>query len=207
MLPEARVLHSLLGGDVHIRWQRFVHKSPKSHAQVAGGAVHGLRQSLSKRPQAEEVIIHGVGEVHEVVEIHRVVVYLTHLYFEVLGVILEIGKEILTLIMQGPGGPCCNAETTTLFHYWSKKHSSPGLRVMWSFWGLIWVTSCVAPAALLLRGRFSITCSLLAGDSRADGAQPATTRLAVRSQRDERATPWPKSCFHRKAVRQQKPSH
>lgn len=32
---------------------------------------------------------------------------------------------------------------------------------MWRLWGLIWVTSCVAPAAFLLSGRSSITCILL----------------------------------------------
>lgn len=90
LLPVARVLHSLFGRDVHVRWKRLVHKSPKAHAQVAGGTVHGLSKALSQRPQAEEVVIHGVGEVHEVVEIHRVILYLTHLHCEALGIIWEM---------------------------------------------------------------------------------------------------------------------
>lgn len=74
-----------------------------------------------------------------------------------------------------------------------KRHSLPGLRVICSLCGLICVTSCVAPAALLLRGRSSITCSLLIGDSREDVAQPAATRLLFRSHREDLANPWPKS--------------
>lgn len=76
---------------------------------------------------------------------------------------------------------------------WTERFFSPGLSVMWSLWGFICVTSCVAPAALLLRGLSSITCSLLLGDSMEDGAQPDATRLLLRSQRDELETPWPKS--------------
>lgn len=105
------------------------------------------------------------------------------------------------------------------FHDWFINHrvrsesASPGLRVMWSFCGLICVTSCVAPAALLLRGLSSITCSLLVGDSRDDGAQPAATRLLFRSQRDKLATPWPKSwqkrhnMLYRKVISFQQPPH
>lgn len=71
--------------------------------------------------------------------------------------------------------------------------SPPGLRLMCSLCGLIWVMSCVATVALLLRGLSSTTWSLLVGDSTADGAQPAATRLRFRSQRGELETPRPKS--------------
>lgn len=91
LLPVAGVLHSLFGGDVHVRRERLVHKSTEAHAEVAGGAVHGLGQAFAQCPQAEEVIIHGVGEIHEVVEIHRVVLYLTHLHCEALSIIWETG--------------------------------------------------------------------------------------------------------------------
>lgn len=53
LLPVAGVLHRLFGWDVHIRWEGFVDKSPKSHAEVARGAVHGLGQAFAQRPQAE----------------------------------------------------------------------------------------------------------------------------------------------------------
>lgn len=105
LLPVARVLHSLFGGDVHVRRERLVHKSPKAHAEVAGGAVHGLGQAFAQCPQAEEVIVHGVGEVHEVVEIHRVVLYLTHLHCEAFGIIwkTEISFLIVLLYVTGMG--------------------------------------------------------------------------------------------------------
>lgn len=93
LLPVAGVLHSRFGGGVHVRRERLVHKSPEAHAEVAGGAVHGLGQAFAQCPQAEEVIIHGIGEIHEVVEIHRVVLYLTHLYCEALSIIWVIGHR------------------------------------------------------------------------------------------------------------------
>lgn len=91
LLPVAGVLHGLFGGDVHVGRYRLVHKSSKAHAEVAGGAVHGLGQAFSQRPQAEEIVIHGVGEIHEVVEINRVVLHLTHLHCEALCIILGVG--------------------------------------------------------------------------------------------------------------------
>lgn len=92
LLPVAGVLHSLFGWDVHVRWERLVHKSPKAHAEVAGGAVHSLGQTFAQRPQAEEVVVHGVGEIHEVVEIHGVVFYLSHLHREALSIIWDEKK-------------------------------------------------------------------------------------------------------------------
>lgn len=86
-VPVAGVFHSLSGGDVHVRWERLVHKCAKAHAEVAGGAVHGLSQAFTQRSQAEEIIVHGVGEIHEIVEIHRIVLHLTHLDGEAFGVI------------------------------------------------------------------------------------------------------------------------
>lgn len=88
-LPVAGVPHSLFRGYVHIRREWLVHKGSKSHAEVAGGAIHGLCEAAAQRPQAEQVIVHGVGKVHEVVEIHRVVLYLTYLHREALSIVWE----------------------------------------------------------------------------------------------------------------------
>lgn len=192
LLPVAWVLHSCLRGNVHVRRQRLVHKSPEAHAKVAGCPVHGLSQTFAQCPQSKQVIVHGVGQVHEVVKIHRVVLHLTDLHCEALGIIWNVWDRVLLPFLQR----CCVSLVAFLFSQWlylREKYAWPGLRVMWSLWGLIWVTSCVAPAALLLKGWSSITCSLLLGDSRDDGAQPAATRLLFRSQRDELAKPWPKS--------------
>lgn len=87
LVPVAGVPHGFFGGNVHVRREGFVHKSSKAHAQVAGGAVHCLGQAFSQRPQAEQVVVHGEGEVHEVVEVHGVVLHLPHLHREARGVI------------------------------------------------------------------------------------------------------------------------
>lgn len=192
-VPVAGVFHSLFGGDVHVRWERLVHKCAKAHAEVAGGAVHGLSQAFTQRPQAEEVVIHGVGEIHEIVEIHRIVFHLTHLHREAFGIIWVVGCRDLKHHQQVTGSHFHTQhlyQTRTPTQGWA---SPPGLRLMCSLWGLIWVMSCVATVALLLRVLSSTTCSLLVGDSTADGAQPAATRLRFRSQRGELVTPRPKS--------------
>lgn len=86
-VPVTRVPDGLFGGGVHVRGDGLVHKGAKAHAQVAGGAVHGLGQALAQRPQAVEVVVHGVGEVHEVVEVHGVVLDLPHFDRKALGVV------------------------------------------------------------------------------------------------------------------------
>lgn len=78
----AWVLHSFWWGDVHIWRYRFVHESSEAHTQVTGGFAHLFSQSISQLPQLCEVIIHGVGQVHEIVQIHRVVGDLPHLKLE-----------------------------------------------------------------------------------------------------------------------------
>lgn len=78
----ARVLHSFWWRDVHIRWYWFVHERTEAHTQVTGGFAHFFSQSISQLPQLSQIIIHGVGQVHQVVEIHRVICDLPHLQRE-----------------------------------------------------------------------------------------------------------------------------
>lgn len=86
-VPVARVFHRLLRWDVHVGRQRLVHKCTKAHPQVAGGAAHRRCQAVAERPQAEEVIVHGEGEIHQVVEVHRIIFHLTDLHGKALSII------------------------------------------------------------------------------------------------------------------------
>ena len=86
VLPEAGVLHSLRRRYVHVGRDWLVHESAESHAQVAGGLVDGFGEVVAQHPQAAQVVVHGVGEVHQVVQIYRVVLHLSHLHREALGI-------------------------------------------------------------------------------------------------------------------------
>lgn len=81
-LRVAWVSHSFWWGDVHIWRYRFVHEGTEAHTQVTGGFAHFFSQSISQFPKLCQVIIHGVGQVHQVVQIHRVVSHLPHLQSE-----------------------------------------------------------------------------------------------------------------------------
>ena len=86
-LPVAGVLQGLLRGDVHVGRQGLVYEGTEAHSQVTGGTVHSIGQGPTQSPQAEQVVVHGERQIHEVVKIDGIVLYLTDLHRETLGVV------------------------------------------------------------------------------------------------------------------------
>lgn len=76
--PIARIL-LILGCCVREGGHVFVHKGTKAQPEVAGELAHLLGQLGTQVTDGVQIIFHGKREVHQVVEIHWVVLHLPHL--------------------------------------------------------------------------------------------------------------------------------
>lgn len=83
----ARVLDGFWRRDVHVGGNGLVHKGPKADAKVAGELAHLTGQLGTQVLDVLQIVLHGVGQVHQVVDVHRVVFHLAHVDTEHLGVI------------------------------------------------------------------------------------------------------------------------
>ena len=68
----ARLLE-LPGNRGHVRHHHLVHKASKAQSEVGGELLHGLGEQVSQGRELLLVILHGLREVHEVVQVHGVV--------------------------------------------------------------------------------------------------------------------------------------
>lgn len=78
-LPVTGVFESLWWGDVHIWRYRLVHKGPKANPKVASNPAHLGSQLGTQGLDARQIILHGEGQVHQVVDVYRVILHLPHL--------------------------------------------------------------------------------------------------------------------------------
>ena len=76
--PAARIL-LVLGCCVGKGGHVFIHKGPKAQPEVAGELAHLVRQLGAQVTDGVQIIFHGKREVHQVVEIHWVVLHLPDL--------------------------------------------------------------------------------------------------------------------------------
>lgn len=60
----------------------LVYKRPEPQPEVAGELPHLLSQLGAQVSDAVQVILHGQGEVHQVVQVHRVILHLSNLQLE-----------------------------------------------------------------------------------------------------------------------------
>lgn len=58
----------------------FVNEGTKSHLEIIRDGVHGVGQQCCKVDQLFFVILHGSGQVHDVVQIHRIVLHSSEPY-------------------------------------------------------------------------------------------------------------------------------
>lgn len=80
-LPVARIL-PMFFRNVGVRGHVFVHKGAEAQSEVAGELAHLMGQLVAQVTDGVQIIFHREGEVHQVVEIHRVVLHLPHLQLE-----------------------------------------------------------------------------------------------------------------------------
>lgn len=83
----AGVCEGFWWGDVHVRGHRLVHKGSKANPQVTGELAHLGGQLGAQILDAPQIILHGVRQVHQVVDVYRVILHLPHLDRELLGII------------------------------------------------------------------------------------------------------------------------
>lgn len=79
--PVARIL-LVLGRRVGEGGHVFVHEGAKAQPEVAGELPHLLGQLVAQTVDGVQVVFHGKREVHQVVQINRVVLHLPHLQVE-----------------------------------------------------------------------------------------------------------------------------
>lgn len=60
----------------------LVYKRPEPQPEVAGELPHLLGELGAQVPDAVQVILHGQGEVHQVVQVHRIILHLSNLQLE-----------------------------------------------------------------------------------------------------------------------------
>lgn len=89
----ARVFEGFWRRDIHVGGNGLVHKGPKTDAQVAGELAHLAGQRGAQVLDVPQIVLHGVGQVHQVVDVHRIVFHLTHLDLEDLGVICNMAGQ------------------------------------------------------------------------------------------------------------------
>lgn len=80
-LPIARVV-LVLGGCVGEGWYVLIHKRAEPKTEVTCEFPHFFRQFGAQVANCVEIILHGEREVHQIVQIHRVVLHRTHLYLK-----------------------------------------------------------------------------------------------------------------------------
>lgn len=89
----ARVGDGLWRRNVHVWGNGLVHKGPKADAEVAGEFAHLAGQLGAQVLDIPQIILHGVGQVHQVVDVHGVVFHLPHLDTKDLGVICNVTQQ------------------------------------------------------------------------------------------------------------------
>ena len=77
--PPATWILLILGRRVGKRGHVFIHEGAEAQPEVAGELPHLLGQLGAQVPDGFQVVLHGQREVHQVVEVHRVVLHLPHL--------------------------------------------------------------------------------------------------------------------------------
>lgn len=68
--------------NVGERGHVLVHEGAEAQPEVAGELAHLMGQLVAQVTDGVQIILHREGEVHQVVEIHRVVLHLPHLQLE-----------------------------------------------------------------------------------------------------------------------------
>lgn len=85
---------NLLGRNcADVRHRDFVHKGAEAEAEVGRDALHPLGEKVAKLGQLVLVVLHGFGEVHQVVEIHWVILSLGVLQLHVVSFICNMTSE------------------------------------------------------------------------------------------------------------------
>lgn len=76
-------------GIILVSWCRvgerrnvFVHEGAKSQPEIAGELSHLLSQLGPQVADVIQVVVHGQGEIHQVVEVHGIILHLPHLNSE-----------------------------------------------------------------------------------------------------------------------------
>lgn len=82
---------------VHVRCGGLVHEGSKPHAQIARGLAHALSELVAQGDQAIQVVFHRVREVHQVVEVHGVVLHLLHRHRKHLGAACGPKRGVFTI--------------------------------------------------------------------------------------------------------------
>lgn len=77
-LPIARVV-LVLGGRVGEGWYVLIHKRAEPKTEVTCEFPHLFRQFGAQVANRVEIVLHGEREVHQIVQINRVVLHRTHL--------------------------------------------------------------------------------------------------------------------------------
>lgn len=87
--PSRCTQHLPSAGIVLVSWRRvgerrnvFVHEGAKAQTEVAGELPHLLSQLGAQVADVVQVVVHGQGQVHQVVEVHGVILHLPHLHSE-----------------------------------------------------------------------------------------------------------------------------
>lgn len=60
----------------------LVYKRPEPQTEVAGELPHLLSELGAQVPDAVQVILHGQGEVHQIVQVHGIILHLSNLQLE-----------------------------------------------------------------------------------------------------------------------------
>lgn len=60
----------------------LVYKRPEPQPEVAGELPHLLSELGAQVPDVVQVVLHGQGEVHQVVQVHRIILHLSNLQLE-----------------------------------------------------------------------------------------------------------------------------
>lgn len=76
-------------GVILVSWGRvgegrnvLVYKRPKTKPEIAGELSHFFSQLSSQVPNGVQIILHGEGEIHQIVQIYGIILYLSNLHVE-----------------------------------------------------------------------------------------------------------------------------
>lgn len=170
--------------NVGERGHVLVHKGAEAQPEVAGELSHLMGQLGAQVTDGFQIILHREGEVHQVVQIHRVVLHLPHLQLKP-----RLAPWMSKHVRETFGNNLCRS---ALRCFPGNKQHLPGRRLRAIFWGMIWMTS-YWDTPLELRGTFRRTEILLPGLSTKRGSQPLFCKFCMKSHRDVRVFLWPKS--------------
>lgn len=89
LAPSGCTQHLPNAGIVLVSWccvgerrNVFVHERAKPQAEIAGELSHLFSQLGPQVPDIIQVIVHGQGQIHQVVEVHGIILHLPHLHSE-----------------------------------------------------------------------------------------------------------------------------